>query len=112
VTVGQAMTTDALYCFENEPVDSVAHKMSEWWVRRLPVVIWDKRLIGVVSLADMVSPKTAPPKLRERGRGPAGPCPEPIGLCGRPGRFARRRLRFSCPSSGHPEGVWATFVSR
>jgi CBS domain-containing protein len=59
-TVGQAMTTDALYCFENEPVDSVAQKMTEWWVRRLPVVTRDKRLIGVVSLADMASPKTAP----------------------------------------------------
>jgi CBS domain-containing protein len=102
VTVGQAMTTDALYCFENEPVDSVAQKMSGWWVRRLPVVTWDKRLVGVVSLADMASPKTAP-EVTGTGRGPAGPCPEPIGLCGRPGRFARRRLRFSCPSSGRTQ---------
>ena len=60
VTVGQAMIADALYCFENEPVNSVADKMTEWWVRRLPVVNRDKRLIGIVSLANIASPKAAP----------------------------------------------------
>jgi CBS domain-containing protein len=66
VTVGQAMAADALYCFETEPVDSVAEKMTGWWVRRLPVVTRDKRLIGVVSLADISSPKAAP-EFTERG---------------------------------------------
>jgi CBS domain-containing protein len=60
VTVGETMTADALYCFEDEPVQAVAEKMAEWWVRRLPVVNRDKRLIGVVSLADIASPKAAP----------------------------------------------------
>jgi CBS domain-containing protein len=60
VTVAEAMTADALYCFEDEPVQTVAEKMAEWWVRRLPVVNRDKRLIGVVSLADIASPKAAP----------------------------------------------------
>src|SRR5437764_8456196 len=55
VTVAQAMSLDALYCFEHEPANNVAQKMAEWWVRRLPVVNRDKRLIGVVSLADIVS---------------------------------------------------------
>jgi CBS domain-containing protein len=59
VTVGQAMTFDPLYCFANERVSTVAQKMTEWWVRRLPVVNHDKRLIGVVSLADLTAAKAA-----------------------------------------------------
>jgi CBS domain-containing protein len=53
VTVGQAMSSDALYCFENESVEDVSEKMGHWWVRHLPVVSHDKRLIGVVSLGDL-----------------------------------------------------------
>jgi CBS domain-containing protein len=60
ITVGRAMTRDALYCFENEPVNAVAQKMADWWVRRLPVVNRDKRLIGMVSLADLTAPNVVP----------------------------------------------------
>src|SRR5262245_48395319 len=59
ITVRHVMTADALYCFENEPVSTVAQKMTEWWVRRLPVVNRDKRLIGVVSLANLTAQKAA-----------------------------------------------------
>ena len=59
VTVGEAMAADPLYCFEDEPVQTVAEKMAQWWVRRLPVVNQDKRLIGVVSLADLAGAKAA-----------------------------------------------------
>ena len=38
ITVRQAMSSDVLYCFENENVADVSQKMDEWWVRRLPVV--------------------------------------------------------------------------
>ena len=55
--VCRAMTTDSLYCFEDESADDVAQKMAAWWVRRLPVVSQDKRLIGLVSLADLVASK-------------------------------------------------------
>src|SRR5215469_2807991 len=58
--VRQAMTTDLLYCFENENTDDVAQKMAEWWVRRLPVVNPEKRLIGVVSLADLTALNATP----------------------------------------------------
>ena len=57
--VHRAMTTDLLYCFENESADDVAQKMAEWWVRRLPVVNHEKRLIGMVSLADLATLGTA-----------------------------------------------------
>jgi CBS domain-containing protein len=53
VTVGQAMSSDVLYCFEDESVEDVSEKMCDWWVRRMPVVSRDKRLIGTVSLGDL-----------------------------------------------------------
>ena len=59
-TVGQAMSSDVLYCFESESVEEVSEKMRGWWVRRLPVVTCDKRLIGVVSLGDLTSLKGRP----------------------------------------------------
>ena len=59
-TVGQAMSSDVLYCFESESVEEVSEKMRGWWVRRLPAVTCDKRLIGVVSLGDLTSLKGRP----------------------------------------------------
>ncbi|WEX73812.1 CBS domain-containing protein [Sinorhizobium numidicum] len=50
--VSDIMTTDVKYCFEDEEVDDVARNMGDVQVRRLPVVNRDKRLVGVVSLAD------------------------------------------------------------
>ncbi len=55
VTVGQAMSRDVLYCFESESAQDVSEKMGDWWVRRLPVVSRDKRLIGIVSLGDLTA---------------------------------------------------------
>jgi CBS domain-containing protein len=66
VTVCQAMSTDLLYCFESESAEDVSRKMGDWWVRRLPVVNQDKRLIGMVSLADVTALKAAP-KSKEIG---------------------------------------------
>ena len=59
-TVGQALTGDVLYCFENELADDVAQKMADWWVRCLPVVDRTKRLIGMVSLSDLPEPRSVP----------------------------------------------------
>ena len=53
ITVRQAMSTDVLYCFADESVEEVSVKMDDWWVRKLPVVNDDKRLIGVVSRGDL-----------------------------------------------------------
>ena len=60
ITVREAMSPDVLYCFENEPVNHVSQKMTDWWVRRLPVVNRDRRLIGMVSLADVTTAEPAP----------------------------------------------------
>ncbi|HEY1430018.1 MAG TPA: CBS domain-containing protein [Stellaceae bacterium] len=54
----EAMSADVLYCFENENARIVSEKMGHWWVRRLPVVSPDKKLLGTVSLGDLTLPKT------------------------------------------------------
>jgi CBS domain-containing protein len=46
------MTDEVRYCFEDDTVDDVMQNMSDIRVRRLPVVSQDKRLVGVISLAD------------------------------------------------------------
>jgi len=68
ITVGQAMSSDVLYCFENESVEDVSEKMRHWWVRRLPVVSPDKRLIGIVSLGDLTPLKVQQPRAKVRSR--------------------------------------------
>jgi CBS domain-containing protein len=50
--VREIMTREVKYCFEDEDMDHVVQNMADIQVRRLPVVNRDKRLIGVVSLAD------------------------------------------------------------
>jgi CBS domain-containing protein len=42
-----------LYCYEDEELDHVAKNMGEIQVRRLPVLDRSKRLVGIVSLADI-----------------------------------------------------------
>ena len=66
-TVREAMSPDVLYCFENEPIGNIAKKMNDWWVRRLPVVNENNRLIGIVSLADVTSLQAAAPTTRVVG---------------------------------------------
>jgi CBS domain-containing protein len=52
-TVGEVMTHDVLYCHEDEDVSHISENMADMQVRRLPVVDVDKRLVGIVSLADI-----------------------------------------------------------
>jgi uncharacterized protein (DUF2267 family)/CBS domain-containing protein len=50
--VREAMTEGVEYCFEDDSLDDVVQDMSDMQIRRLPVVNRNKRLVGVVSLAD------------------------------------------------------------
>jgi CBS domain-containing protein len=50
--VRDAMTEDVKYCYEDAEMVDVVQNMGDIQVRRLPVVNRDKRLVGVVSLAD------------------------------------------------------------
>jgi CBS domain-containing protein len=51
--VGDVMTPDIVYCFEDQDVDEAARLMKEHQIRRLVVVNRDRRLVGIVSLGDL-----------------------------------------------------------
>ncbi|MBV9219053.1 MAG: CBS domain-containing protein, partial [Methylobacteriaceae bacterium] len=50
--IRDVMTADVKYCFEDEAIDHVVMNMGDQKIRRLPVVDRNKRLVGVISLAD------------------------------------------------------------
>jgi CBS domain-containing protein len=51
--VGEIMSEEVLYCFEDEDVEHVARNMGENQVRRLPVLNREKRLVGIVAIGDL-----------------------------------------------------------
>jgi CBS domain-containing protein len=51
--VREVMSRGVLYCYDDEDVDDVASNMADIKVRRLPVLSAEKRLVGIVSLADI-----------------------------------------------------------
>lgn len=53
-TARSAMSPKILYCFDDQTVDEVLQNMGHNQIRRLPVVNRAKRLVGVVSLGDLV----------------------------------------------------------
>ena len=57
--VREIMSEEVLYCFDDQDIEEVAQNMSDVKVRRLPVVDRDKRLVGIVSLADVSKSENA-----------------------------------------------------
>jgi CBS domain-containing protein len=57
--VGDIMSKQVLYCFDDQDLDHIAKSMGEARVRRLPVADRDKHLVGILSLGD-VALKHAP----------------------------------------------------
>jgi len=51
--VREVMTSDVVYCFEDQPVDEAARLMQERQVRRLLVLNRERELAGIVSLGDI-----------------------------------------------------------
>ncbi|MGE0799603.1 MAG: CBS domain-containing protein [Lautropia sp.] len=51
--VEAVMSKDVKYCFDDQEVREVAESMGSEQLRRLPVVNRDKRLVGIVALADV-----------------------------------------------------------
>jgi CBS domain-containing protein len=51
--IGDVMTNDVKYCFEDQDLESVSWNMGDIQVRRLPVLDREKRLIGIISLGDI-----------------------------------------------------------
>ena len=51
--VGEVMTAEVAWCYEDEDIARVIQLMKEKQIRRIPVVSRDKRLTGVVALGDL-----------------------------------------------------------
>ena len=52
-TVGDIMSTDLAYCFEDEEIEEALSLMEARQIRRLPVLSRERRLVGIVSLGDL-----------------------------------------------------------
>ncbi|MDZ5698141.1 CBS domain-containing protein [Chelativorans sp. M5D2P16] len=52
-TVREVMSEKVFYCFEDEEPERAAAVMSEHQVRRLPILNRDKRLVGILAMADL-----------------------------------------------------------
>ena len=73
--VGEVMSKEVLYCFEDEALEHVADNMGEQRVRRLPVLNREKRLVGILSFGDLATvtkPKTSGQAIAAISR-PGGP---------------------------------------
>ncbi len=53
--VREAMTSEVAFCLEDEDVAKIAHRMEEHKVRRMPVISHGKKLVGMISLADLAT---------------------------------------------------------
>ena len=53
--VREVMSAEVMYCYEDEDTAHVARNMGEQQIRRLPVVDRNKRLVGILSLADLAT---------------------------------------------------------
>jgi CBS domain-containing protein len=51
--VTEIMTADVEYVFDDDKLEDVIARMGDKQIRRLPVVDRDKRLVGIVALADV-----------------------------------------------------------
>ena len=59
VRVGEAMTPEVSYCFEDDDVEKAARVMSQKQIRRLPILSSSKKLVGIVSLGDLAIARDA-----------------------------------------------------
>jgi CBS domain-containing protein len=53
--VDEVMTERILYCYEDDDVEDAAENMARNQVRRLPVLTREKRLCGIIALADIAT---------------------------------------------------------
>jgi len=54
-SVEEIMTSGVEWCFEDDNVEEVAAKMERKKIRRLPVINRDKKLVGILSIGDLVT---------------------------------------------------------
>lgn len=58
--VREVMTPELEYCYEDDNVEGLAEQMSLAQLRRLPVINHDKRLVGIIALADLARDSRQP----------------------------------------------------
>lgn len=68
IEVRHCMTPQVLYCYADQSVEEVAANMEQNQIRRLPVVDRNKRLVGIIALAD-ISAATQPERAGKTLRG-------------------------------------------
>jgi len=51
--IGDVMTADVKYCYDDQDLDEVSANMGEIQVRRLPVLNRRKQLVGIIALGDI-----------------------------------------------------------
>lgn len=57
--VGEVMSAEVKYVFEDETTEDLARNMGTLQVRRMPVLNRDKYLVGIVSLGDLATARGA-----------------------------------------------------
>jgi CBS domain-containing protein len=57
--VREAMTSEVRWCFEDDDVAAALKCMSDEQIRRLPVLSRDKRLVGIIAMADLTQSANA-----------------------------------------------------
>lgn len=67
-TVKEIMTTELIYCNQNNTVDEVAERMNEAQVQRVPIMSDNKELAGIVSIGDLAQ-HTSPQVVGQAMRG-------------------------------------------
>ena len=51
--VREVMTTDVIWCTEDDDTQDVLQRMGDAQVRRIPVIDQDRNLVGIVALGDL-----------------------------------------------------------
>lgn len=64
--VGDAMSAEVIWAYEDEDVTTLVKRMQDNEVRRVPVVNRQKELVGIVALADLAR-SPASPSLKAKG---------------------------------------------
>lgn len=67
MTVRDVMSPTVKYCFASDDVQAIARNMASLEVRRLPVLDAQKRLVGMISLANMVHSETSAGSVMAQG---------------------------------------------
>lgn len=74
--IREVMSSEVKYCFEDQELEDVTANMGDIQLRRLPVLSRAKRLVGIVSLADIATGSGAQAEAGEALAGisePGGP---------------------------------------